>query len=373
MYKICHVTSAHKSTDVRIFEKECTSLAKNPDYKVYLVAQGESYTRNNVRIIGAGEIPSSRKERMFEFSKKVVKKALKVDADVYHFHDPELLQYVGAFVKRGKKVIFDSHEDVADSILDKTYMPYAVRVCARTVYTAIERLVLKKCSYLICCTPHVVANLKKFNPNVAMVTNYPIVDEEAEKQYEGCEKNVRTLFFAGGLQEQWSHKTIINAIADLDGVTYELYGNPDDGYLETITCLEGWKKVNYHGAAPFAEVQQAMRKAGIGMALIKPSHNTGGYIGTLSNTKLFETMNAGLPVICSDFKLWKKIVEGNNVGICIRHDDEQALKDAIMKLVNDPELYKQMCENGKRLAREKYNWASQEKKLFAVYKKVLGE
>jgi glycosyltransferase involved in cell wall biosynthesis len=116
-----------------------------------------------------------------------------------------------------------------------------------------------------------------------------------------------------------------------------------------------------------------MRQAGIGMALIKPSHNTGGYIGTLSNTKLFETMNAGLPVICSDFKLWKKIVEGNNVGICIRHDDEQALKDAIMKLVNDSELYKQMCENGKRLAREKYNWASQEKKLFAVYKKVLGE
>ena len=103
MYKICHVTSAHKSTDVRIFEKECTSLAKNPDYKVYLVAQGESYTRNNVRIIGAGEIPSSRKERMFEFSKKVVKKALKVDADVYHFHDPELLQYVGAFVKRAKR------------------------------------------------------------------------------------------------------------------------------------------------------------------------------------------------------------------------------------------------------------------------------
>jgi glycosyltransferase involved in cell wall biosynthesis len=80
-----------------------------------------------------------------------------------------------------------------------------------------------------------------------------------------------------------------------------------------------------------------------------------------------------LPVICSDFKLWKKIVEGNNVGICIRHDDEQALKDAIMKLVNDTELYNQMCENGKRLAREKYNWASQEKKLFAVYKKVLGE
>lgn len=373
MYKVCHVTSAHKSNDVRIFEKECTSLAKNPEYKVYLVAQGESYVKNNVRVIGAGEMPSSRKQRMFEFSKEVAKKALSVNADLYHFHDPELLQYVSTFVKKGKKVIFDSHEDVADSILDKEYMPVPIRLGAKSVYNVVERLVLKKCSYIITTTPHIVAKLKKFNPNVALITNYPIIDENAEHQYDDCEKNTNALFFAGGIQDQWTHRNIINAIADLDGITYELYGSSDEGYLETINCLEGWKKVNYHGAVPFDEVQQAMHKSGIGMALLKPSHNTGGMLGTIGNTKLFEAMNAGLPVICTDFILWKKIVEGNNAGICIKYDDEQALKDAVLKLTEDKELYRQMSINGRRIVREKYNWASQEKKLLQVYRNILGK
>ncbi len=373
MYKICHVTSAHKSTDVRIFEKECTSLAKNPDYKVYLVAQGDSYTKNTGRVLCPGVMLSSRKERMLEFSRAVAKKALKVNADVYHFHDPELLQFVGAFVKKGKKVIFDSHEDVADSILDKEYMPVPVRIGAKSVYDVVQKTVLKKCSYIITTTPHIVAKLKRYNPNVAMITNYPIIDEEFEKQFDGCEKFAKSLFFAGGIQYQWTHNNIVNAIADLDGVTYELYGSSDDGCLDEIKTLKGWEKVNYHGSVPFAQVQEALHKAGIGMALLKPSHNTGGMLGTIGNTKLFEAMNAGLPVICSDFKLWKKIVEGNNAGICIRYNDEQALKDAIIKLTEDEQLYRQMGENGKRIVREKYNWASQERKLMQVYKKVLGE
>ena len=373
MYKICHVTSAHKSNDVRIFEKECTSLAKNPDYKVYLVAQGESYVKNNVHVIGAGEMPSSRKERMFKFSKTVAEKALKVNADVYHFHDPELLQFVGSFVKKGKKVIFDSHEDVADSILDKEYMPVPVRWGAKSAYNIIQRAVLRKCSYIITTTPHIVAKLKRYNPKVAMITNYPILDEEYEKQFDCSEKNIKTLFFAGGIQYQWTHKSIVNAIEDLDDVTYELYGSSDDGCLDELKTLKGWEKVNYHGSVPFAQVQEAMHSAGIGVALLKPSNNTGGMLGTIGNTKLFEAMSAGLPVICSDFKLWKKIVEGNNAGICIRYNDDQALKNAIIKLTEDEQLYRQMGENGKRIVREKFNWASQEKKLLGVYKNILGK
>ena len=38
MIKVCHMTSAHKSSDVRIFEKECVSLAKKEEYEVYLLS-----------------------------------------------------------------------------------------------------------------------------------------------------------------------------------------------------------------------------------------------------------------------------------------------------------------------------------------------
>ena len=101
--RICHVTSVHNSDDVRIFEKECVSLAKKDEYEVYLVAPGESRNDKNVSVIGIGEKPSSRIRRMINFSKNAYKEALKADADIYHLHDPELLRYALSFKKKGKK------------------------------------------------------------------------------------------------------------------------------------------------------------------------------------------------------------------------------------------------------------------------------
>ena len=50
MHKVCHVTSVHESDDLRIFDKECISLAKNKDMKVYLVARGESRIEQGVSV-----------------------------------------------------------------------------------------------------------------------------------------------------------------------------------------------------------------------------------------------------------------------------------------------------------------------------------
>jgi len=50
--KVCHVTSAHNSSDVRIFEKECVPLAKE-GYITYLVAPGESRDEKGVHVVGS--------------------------------------------------------------------------------------------------------------------------------------------------------------------------------------------------------------------------------------------------------------------------------------------------------------------------------
>ena len=100
--KVCHMTSAHPPEDVRIFYKECVSLA-NAGYDVYLVAKGESYEKNGVHIIGVGQPSGGRLSRMTKFSKQVYQAALAVNADIYHFHDPELLPYGLKLKRRGKK------------------------------------------------------------------------------------------------------------------------------------------------------------------------------------------------------------------------------------------------------------------------------
>lgn len=63
MAKVCHMTNVHGVEDVRIFQKECVSLAK-AGYEVYLVERGESYEKNGVHIVGVGDIPADRRRRM---------------------------------------------------------------------------------------------------------------------------------------------------------------------------------------------------------------------------------------------------------------------------------------------------------------------
>ncbi len=105
--RICHMTSAHEYSDDRIFIKECTSLAEN-GYETFLVSKGSSKIENGINVVGAGEMPQSRWKRMTGFTKEIYKLACKLDCEVYHFHDPELLPY-GRKLKKWAKQLFLTH------------------------------------------------------------------------------------------------------------------------------------------------------------------------------------------------------------------------------------------------------------------------
>ena len=85
MIKVCHMTSAHGVEDVRIFYKECISLAQ-AGYEVYLVERGESYNKNGVYIVGVGEMPVGRLKRMTEGARRVYEAALALDKDVTNYY-----------------------------------------------------------------------------------------------------------------------------------------------------------------------------------------------------------------------------------------------------------------------------------------------
>ena len=365
--RICHLTSAHNSTDTRIFEKECTSLAKLPDCEVFLVAKGGSYDKNNVHVVGLGESPTGRFDRMFSFSKQVVHKSLEINADIYHLHDPELLQYVGDYKKKKKLVVFDSHEDVADSILDKAYLPKFTRKPIANLYKFYSEKQLAKCDALISVTPHIVDKLKLINNNTYMITNYPIIVANSPDLGYVPKLPMKTIIFAGGVDPQWSHDLIIDTINDLN-IAYELYGSADEQYLNCLKKIQGWKKTHFYGQVSFQKVQEALYCADIAVALLQPSHNTGGLLGTIGNTKLFECMNAGLPVICTNFTLWKDIVEKFECGICVNPSSREQLHDAISFLIQNPKQAARMGINGKMIVAEKFNWKTQEEELYKLYR-----
>jgi glycosyltransferase involved in cell wall biosynthesis len=364
---ICHLTSVHSSADTRIFYKQLISLA-NAGYNTYLIAPGDSRVEKGVTVIGINNNYSGRIMRMTKLTKAIYKKAREVNAEVYHLHDPELIPVGVKLKKIGKKVIFDSHEDYVEAIKDKQYIPRILRKVVSRCYGFYQINKLKQYSALIAATPSVFYKLLEINPCTIMITNYPIVNKQVNNTYAMTKR----LVFAGGITRQWMHHIILDALLMCDDVQYVLCGKGSEDYLEELMDHDAWEKVEYRGIVPFEEVADIIAGCSVGVVVLDYVNNVGGEskLGNLSNTKLFENMLAGLPVICTDFILWKEIIDKYECGICVDPRDSVMLAKAIDRLLDDYTLAKEMGMNGRRAVKEEYNWKSQELKLIELYKKL---
>lgn len=366
--RICHITSLHPANDIRIFHKECVSLAKQ--YEVWLIAPNiEDDTVRGVHRIGV-PLPKSRLKRQFHL-KRVLQKALEVDAAVYHLHDPELLSMGPKLRKRGKKVIFDSHEDVPMQILTKEYLPRWSRKPLSRLYARYERRLMKRYDALVTVTPSILERLSAINRQSVMVTNYP--DYRELPPHTPHEGEPHYICFAGGVDERYMHEYVIQSLQYT--CTRYLLAGPCfiPSYFKKLQDLPMWSRVDYQGILPPEKVMELYARADVGIVLLDYSPNVGYRKGTLGVLKMFEYMMAGIPVVATDLELWKEIIEGYDCGICVDPHDPHAIANAINTLVNNPDKARQMGENGRRAVKEKYNWATQEQTLLNLYKTLIPE
>ena len=366
MIKVCHMTSAHGCEDVRIFHKECVSLAK-AGYNVSLVERGESYEKNGVHIVGVGQPSGGRLNRMTAFAKKVYKAALQINADIYHFHDPELMPYGLKLKKKGKKVIFDSHEHTAGAILEKQWIPGFLRRLMYNIYSGYQNSSCKKLDAVVTVTPHLAEYFRKITPNTYEIANFPIFD----KSVPAPQFSSNRIAFAGGIARQWNHHNVLKALENLPDCRYCLYGVIDDGYEQELNSMPAWKQVDFLGRIPHKQVAEELARCSVGLALLTPGNNTDWQNGTMGNTKIFEEMMAGLPVVCTNFVRWKEFVERYHCGICVDPENVDEIAAAICFLLDNPEEARKMGENGRRAVKEEFNWSIEEKKLIALYEDIL--
>lgn len=362
--KICHLTSVHSLDDTRILHKECQSLAKH-GHDVYLVGFGTSQISKGVNIIGLDDKPTTRLKRISLGARRVVHEGLKLDCDVYHLHDPELILYIPLLRRKGKKVIFDSHEDVPAQIFEKDWLP--MRSLISRVYTWVEKYYLKKANALVYVTPSMEQRMREINQNSSLVTNYPILDLDMTNDYNPV-KDRDYLCFIGGISSKWNHDAVIQALQNVDGVVYALYGKPSsEAYMEHLKNIDNAGVLDYRGTIPHTDVMNVYSNSLAGISWLKRSPNVGGSEGTLGNNKLFEQMLAGIPVIISDLRLWREIVVENDCGIIVDENDIHGFTQAVQFLKNNPEEAQRMGNNGRQAVINKYNWTTQEQVLTELY------
>lgn len=354
----------HPSTDFRIVEKEAPSLAKK--YETYLIMGDlEDKVVGNLHYIGVN-VPKSRVKRMISL-KPFLQKMLEVDADVYHFEDPELLPLRRRLQKSGKKVIFDSHENFAELILTKLWIPKVLRRPLSLLFGVYQKINLPKFDAVITVTPFLVKRFKKYNPNTYMVTNYPILTPFSDKRKWG-----NSVCFAGAIMWEWMHDKIIDSL-DKTNSRYLLAGGQGP-YFDSLKSKENWNKVDYVGRLTHEEILEFLQKGSAAMHVSSYNDpNTGYKEGTLGVNKLFEYMAAGVPIITSAHKVWKEIIDNYKCGICVDPEDPNDIANAINTFVNNKDLALEMGNNARRAAEEEFNWAKQEEVLFSIYDKLLSE
>ncbi len=362
--KICHFTSAHESNDIRVFIKECSTLAA-AGHETYLVAQGESRVENGVHVIGMGALPKSRRERMMVFSKAVYKKALSLDCDVYHFHDPELLRYGLKLKRRGKKVIYDSHEDVPSQIKDKYWIPKLLRSAVSTAFKMYETHVVRHVDAVVAATPYIKEQFRGRTRRAVVICNYPILKgirepiPYGERKLELGYTGIRCSDDRGAIQ-------MVQA-ATKAGAGLDIYGN-----IEPESLLEEMKKedteglVRFHGLVPYDELQESMANMKIGLLVEHPTENAKNALCI----KMFEYMAHGMTIISSDIPLWKDIIDDAGCGIAVDPYNVDQIAKVIRKLMKDPELSSQMGMNGFHAVKKKYSWESEAKKLRRLYERI---
>lgn len=360
--KICHLTSVHPRYDTRIFIKECQSLAQHQHQVSLIVADGlGDETKNRIAIYDVGK-ESSRLKRMLKSPRKILKKALLIDADAYHFHDPELLPVGAKLVRKGKKVIYDVHEDIPRQILSKPYLKIQkIKSLISALFEKYENRKARKFSHIVTATDFIKNRFLEINPNTEAVKNYPVTDEL--KMEIDWNKKKNQVCYIGSLSKVRGIEEMVKA---LRYTTHQLHiaGKFNTEQLQNeISNLPTWQNTVFHGFIGREELKKILSESKAGLVTLHPTIN---YKNALP-VKMFEYMLAGIPVIASNIPLWEEIVIQNQCGICVNPLEPKEIADAINYLVNNNSHAREMGKNGQKAVLEKYTWQNEEKKLLSLY------
>lgn len=374
MTRICHITSVHKAYDTRIFLKECRSLAQ-AGYDVKLVVQHpKAEVVDGVEIIPVNRRGKGRLTRILFFTWRMFFAALKTNSKIYHFHDPELVS-IGILMRLlGKKVIFDIHENIARQIKAKHYLPFKMLISQ--LYGIVD-WISAKCFYNILAEYSYEKIYINWTNNYEIVLNMPDFDFLAP--FQNSQRNFSQpleLYYVGGITFERGIETVVKAINELKrrghDVTFHCVGPCEPSEMERIKAIPEFENVKdnivFYGPMRLDMALEMSKKCHIGLSILLPIEN---YLESYS-TKIFEYMAIGLPVITSNFDLYRKVIEKHNCGFCVDPTNPVELADKMEYFTTHPEAITEMGKNGISAAKSYYNWKREEEKLLNVYSKLLS-
>lgn len=315
-------------------------------------------------------VSGSRLHRMLFLPWWLFRESLARKADFRHLHDPELLPMGILLALLGERVIYDVHEDLPGSILTRYWIPAPARRIVASLAWLLEKAAMMILAGFVPATPAIARRF--LADRLQVVQNFPRLEEFA--QYTGIRtpsSEVALFAYVGALSDQRGAIEMLDALA-LTPPHYRLVimgvVAPEELYAR-MTSHPAWPRVSYLGQRPREEATQLLMSAHAGLVLFHPSPN---HVEAQPN-KLFEYMAAGLPVIASDFPLWRELIVGQACGLVVNPLDPTSIARAMIAIIDDGAEAAAMGGRGRAAVHTRLNWSHEGAGLLRFYSRLARE
>ena len=375
--KVCHLASHHKMNDMRIFEKECKSLAK-AGFEVTLIGFGDTPRVEDIDGVHCITLYYPIKNNLELLRKRnniSLQAALDVNADIYHLHEPELLPVGMKLKRKGYTVIFDSHEFYGWQLRDNIHKikiiktPAFVMKVLGSLYMRYEKRVCMKLDAVVqVCTMNGKDYFAKRCRRSIFIRNLPNAEEYSRRSPIDYSHGL-SIAMIGGITKERGITQLVKATRQA-GEKLLLAGEFSPKSYETeIKGMPEYECVDYKGFLDKNGMISVLEEANVGASTLL---HVGQYdkIDTFP-TKVYDYMAMELPVIISNTAYAQQMNEKYHFAICVNPEDPDEIVNAILWLRNHPQQAVEMGKNGRKAIEEEFNWKKESERLIAFYQQLI--
>ncbi len=369
--EIVHISSVHYWADTRILHKMCRSLAE-AGHRVHFVVPragpNKVETRDGVAIHGL-PLPKNRWRRVTRTAPEVLRRAAGIRADVYHFHDPELLWYAGAFQRRvGRPLVYDVHEDIRLQVYDKSWLPSRGRRLMSWAVGHLEDRLARRVAGVVTVTPSIFRRFT-WHPECVLVRNLPIVDELTVTGSRPVAERPPRIAYVGAIARSRGAVEMAKAITLLPkslGARLVLVGSCRPPALEDELRRIAGPQIELLGVRDRREVAAVLAEAAVGIVMSQPIR----CYREAYPTKLFEYMTAGIPVLACDLPAPREIMDRLGCGLLVDPHNVPAIANAMQWLLEHRQEAQEMGRRGRAAAAARFNWEDEFQVLLGLYDRL---
>ncbi|MFD1597523.1 glycosyltransferase family 4 protein [Halobellus rarus] len=364
-----HLTTAHTPIDTRIFDKEATSLIQAGFDIGILAHDTPDEDRNGVRFFDLGSVDTRAKR--WQSIPQVARTAKRLDASIYHFHDPELIP-VGLYLSAttDAAIVYDVHEDYGHIVTTREWIPKPVSVPLSYTVPKIERYAAEQFDAIITVSDWIAAPFRDRGIPVTVAHNFPRT--ESLQQATNSIKRTRThvLCYVGGLYELrgiYRMLELLETLLERD-VDIELWAlgewSPDEDHARVNRFIQQRDlkdHIRFPGYLPYEDMFLYLHSADVGLALLDVEHYKKGV-----PTKFFEYLYAGLPIVTTPVDAVEEFMPEQYCYV-VPQGDTEATADAVEKAITTD----YGAEVMRSLVEKEYSWEAEAEKLVALYEDLL--